>query len=290
MLWGVQQLSVHLGLRRDGHLTGHGDIFIPAGPRAVRLWPVAFFFFFFCWTGIGDGANTAGLWSGMLKEVLCRTTTHSSVQYSVGLLMSTKVQNQECLRLRRPLLILYDLSAPSVALGGGTLTSTFTQLLYLSTIWQCLYLNCHFLLLYTSTPVHFGCKCTSVFIHLLRRVTLQNKKTTWFQNVKTRQQQSNFPEKKCFCNVWWRHDLIWNLKAAALSFITWSSVPKCVALPEKDPWCITRSPLLVVPVVLPLSERRGVKNSFNGGGGRRSIASFTQQASAGHNMFHRLEG
>lgn len=36
--------------------------------------------FFCCWTGIRDGANTAGLWSGMLKEVLCRTTAHSSVK------------------------------------------------------------------------------------------------------------------------------------------------------------------------------------------------------------------
>lgn len=32
MLQGVQQLSVHLGLRRSSHLTGHWDIFIPAGP------------------------------------------------------------------------------------------------------------------------------------------------------------------------------------------------------------------------------------------------------------------
>lgn len=33
VLQGVQQLCVHLGLRRDSHLTGYCGVFIPAEPE-----------------------------------------------------------------------------------------------------------------------------------------------------------------------------------------------------------------------------------------------------------------
>ena len=65
MLRGLQQLSVRPGLRRESHLTGFGDVFIPAEPEvfARDLWH-------FRQTGLGNAAGAAGLGSVMFNKVI----------------------------------------------------------------------------------------------------------------------------------------------------------------------------------------------------------------------------
>lgn len=69
---GLQQLSVHLGLRRDSHLTGFGDFFILAEPEvfACDLWH-------FCQTGLGNAPGAAGLGSVMFNKVTHRAKENS---------------------------------------------------------------------------------------------------------------------------------------------------------------------------------------------------------------------